>query len=1667
MIKVLQLPLFILLYLIGSSSIQANHIFGGQVTYYHVSGTTYHVVKTMYTTCATSDINGQIEAFPNNGTNSVAKIAPKTFIGTVDNTYIYNPCLQPPPSLCLQKEIFETNMNLPNGTGGWMIVTAHGNRSGALVNIDTPSAKNFIISCTVPDPTNPNVLTPNSSPTFADPPPNLCLNDFIKYDHSGNDPDGDALNYYQCTPKGLTEAAGLINPPITPPPHPNVLWSAGYSAAYPIDANPGFTIDANTGALSGQPTSNGIYVWSVCYEEIRGGVVIAEGSRDYSFRVINCGPRNPSINPVAQTGLADSSGYCASNRVVSFENNSVDAVTYFWDFGDPDTLGDTSTLKEPVYEYLKDGTYTVWLYLNRGYACSDSVPLTFEIYSEIDAFFAAPAAQCLTDNSFEFVAKGIIPEGSTIEWTFQDALPSTGNTDTVRDVVFQSEGFKTITLRVTNGPCESTFSEVVQVLGSPDPIFDTPQDTCLDVNNYTFEAKGTYGPGTSFTWDFGTPGDVNKPTANSPAVSNVIYQTTGWKYVSLTASENGCVFSYTDSMYITEPPTAGFDDLSAPQCLNLNSYLFYPNVPVDSNSTVTWDFGFSANPLTSEEDTVTVTYSTPGTYFPTLTVYNHGCAVVYQDQIEVVDAPFGFVADKSAMCIDINTYNFQGTGVFGGTSTFQWTFPNATPSTSTSQNVNNVVFNTIGLHTVLFEVTENSCTDIFPIDIEITAAPTPSFPTLADQCISNGPFDFIYNGGAGIAANYTWDLDDGVITSSSTANDSNIIGVNFPTPGTKTVSVTVEENGCTESYSQTFTLSPAPIASFESNIPQCVNGNSFNFLNTSSYGAGATILWDFGAGSPSTTSDVNPARVTFGSPGNYPVSLSVTEFGCIDIYTDTIYVTEIPQPNFNPGPTQCVDSNRFDFINIGTYGSKATFTWDFGPNANPGTSILENPSGVSFNAVGNQLVSITVTEYGCSNTFAANVTISAAPDPLFANPSNGCVSNNNYFFTAGGTFGGDANFNWTFEGGSPVNSNVVNPFSVSFGTIGYHDITLSINENGCTYTYTDSVLITATPTSIIDPVADQCIDINSYDFTANSSSFGSEATFLWDFGPNEGPNSTDLAPPTVNFTAIGTQTVKFTISENGCDIIDSIQFNVTAVPQVSFTYTGGQQQCIASHAVNFSSTGTYGPNANLTWSFGPNTDRATDTNPNVFGVQFNTIGWQYITLSIEENGCTEAYIDSVEITPSPTPAVVAPAAQCITDNSFDFFAGGTYGSNATVFWSFTDGAPASSALENPTGIVFNSEGTKNVQFTVSEYGCVVDYNFTVDVTPTPDATFTVNNSAQCVNNNSFNFIITNGSNFSSAAQFTWGFGANSTPTSSTLKNPTGITYNDSGTYSVDLTISENGCIHNYTLQVTVYPEPIPDFTSDTTGCSPFLVNFNDASYAWIPLTYAWDFGDGNFGTGANPTHTYNTSGAYSVTLSVTDNVGCPGTYSIVKTDQIEVYFSPVAEFDANPREVSIFDGWIAFFNTGDSIDILNTYFDFDDGSTPSNRVDTSHKYLNPGYYYPILIQENINGCKDTFDLEIYIRPEFKFYAPNAFTPDNDNINDSYTQKCIGLSTYKLHIYNRWGEEVYYTENIILGWDGTDLRTGIPAKQDTYIYLTEIVDVFGEAHRYKGQVSLIK
>jgi gliding motility-associated-like protein len=176
---------------------------------------------------------------------------------------------------------------------------------------------------------------------------------------------------------------------------------------------------------------------------------------------------------------------------------------------------------------------------------------------------------------------------------------------------------------------------------------------------------------------------------------------------------------------------------------------------------------------------------------------------------------------------------------------------------------------------------------------------------------------------------------------------------------------------------------------------------------------------------------------------------------------------------------------------------------------------------------------------------------------------------------------------------------------------------------------------------------------------------------------------------------------------------------------------------------------------------------------------------------------------------------------------------------------------------------------------------------------------------------------------------------------------------------------------------------------------------------------------------------------------------------------INVYPVPVGSFIPNPQVANILSPIIQFQNYSTNSTVYS--WDFGDNNS-SSLISPSHTYEDTGNYTVKLMLMSPQGCVDTISGFVRVEDIFSFYVPNAFSPNNDGVNDFFAGYGIAVKSYVMRIYNRWGELIFKTNQPEKPWDGrfkADL-----VQNDVYVYQFEIIDHHGDKHTYEGNVTVV-
>jgi PKD repeat protein len=839
-----------------------------------------------------------------------------------------------------------------------------------------------------------------------------------------------------------------------------------------------------------------------------------------------------------------------------------------------------------------------------------------------------------------------------------------------------------------------------------------------------------------------------------------------------------------------------------------------------------------------------------------------------------------------------------------------------------------------------------------------------------------------------------WEFGDG--TNSTEQNPAHL----YKDGGNYTVNLTVwndlgSDTISRENYVHVYYYGLPPIAGFTSNCTVTTNpfypvsSATIQFYDQSNVtGNNTRWFWDFSDGTNST--EQNPVHtLTFPDvPGedtfntNYRVTLNVIdEFGRTattyrnyHVFKD-FHMNFIGVPYSGPTPlevnfTELPDEIPEDYVGqrLWEFGDGSTYEWI--AEWDETYTIILNPAPKNITHIyaspGNYSVTLTK-QYSEMGSYA----ITKEHYIVVGGDANAPAVD----FTANATWGKEplaiafldqssrSPNNWTWNFGDKTNSTDQNPTHV-YTEAGTYTVSLTAANNDGSNTTVKQDYIHVLP--VEPPVADFSANVTSgyppLPVAFSDMSANVPVNWTWDFG--DGTNSTEQNPEHT-YAAIGNYTVSlFVMNDEGGNSTTKTEYihigvelpviidDTKAAPISDFTSntTTGK----APLAVAFNDTSIFYP-TNWNWSFGDGVT-AIDQNPEYLYTEPGTYTVNLTTGNAHGENLT---IKTDYITVLPRTIPVADFTANATSGQVPLaveFTDASSGSPTSWGWSFGDGG--TSGEQNPIHVY-----TTTGQFTVTLHVTNEDGGNTTTKTeyitvvadvPPPVANFT---GKPTCGKAPLLVKFTDASTGDPTSWF-WDFGDG---TNATERDPVHV-YTSGGKYTVSLTAANAGGsgtktrIDYISISGSVKPPVANFYGKPTSGKAPLSVKFTDTS-SGAPTSWYWDFGDNTNATDRNPVHSYDTSGKYTVSLTVTNSAG---SNTKTRTQYITVKGSPppVANFYGKPTSgnepLSVkFTDTSTGFPTGWS-------WDFGDGSTSADKNPT-HNYPTAGKYTVSLTASNAAG----------------------------------------------------------------------------------------------------------
>lgn len=452
----------------------------------------------------------------------------------------------------------------------------------------------------------------------------------------------------------------------------------------------------------------------------------------------------------------------------------------------------------------------------------------------------------------------------------------------------------------------------------------------------------------------------------------------------------------------------------------------------------------------------------------------------------------------------------------------------------------------------------------------------------------------------------------------------------------------------------------------------------------------------------------------------------------------------------------------------------------------------------------------------------------------------------------------------------------------------------------------------------------------------------------------------------------------------------------------------------------------------------------------------HTTSGTYVDVYMSANGCDSTR--TLTLTVRPTASTTITASICQGEN----YAGHTTTGNYVDVYSAANGCDSTRTLHLTVKPTVSTTVTTSICQGQNYAGHTTTGNY-VDIYTAAngcDSTRTLHLTVRPVSSNSISISICQGENY--AGHTTTGTyvdvypaanGCDSTRTLQLTVNPkkyttvnvalckgqsylagghlqtvSGVYYDTAHTYL--------GCDSVITTNLTIHPLPSPDLGPDKSICMGDILILNPGNFS----SYQWQ--DNN----SDPTYPANIVGSYSVT--VTNSFGCKAADT---ARLLNVYPLPV---DFLPEDSSLCRGNTLHIKVKNYVN-----YNWSTGSI-ADYLDITKSGL-----YGLQVKDR-NGCIGKDSVKVFFYNCINIQVPNAFTPNNDNLNDVFKPLIpVPVTNYHMQIWNAWGELLFETRNYLKGWDGTYKS----AKQSigTYVYLISLTDIDGVNVKKQGTLVLIR
>lgn len=1231
------------------------------------------------------------------------------------------------------------------------------------------------------------------------------------------------------------------------------------------------------------------------------------------------------------------------NQIAQFNDLStatLDPITSWkWYFGD----GDSSSNPNPTHLYTAFGSFQVVLIVDNGF-CQDSDTLDVTVEPNPTADFTPDVDSGCSRLTVNFTNNSS-PNAVNFLWDFGDgtAVSSLGDTThTFTNGGVNDTNFVVRLIAQTAFGCADTTYDTITVYPVPVPSFTS--DAVVDCGPVTVNfTNTTVGGGLTYFWDFGDGSPIVNDTNPTHIFQNQTLFINNYNVSLVVVSQGGCRDTNTQVIQIYPEPQFTFQAVPDSGCSPLS--VTFPAVvgAVD----YIWDFGDGGSGTGPSPTHVYVNNTTNDLVFTVRLIAQNsfGCTDTTFGNVTVYPSPTAnFSLDTTVGC---QPFPVTITNSSTGANSFSWTFDDGTTSdtaaavfTKTYTNTSAITqFNDISLITS----TTKGCLDTATARVQVHPFIQASYLSDSTGC---SPTNISFLNTSVGASSFIWSYGDG--DSSNSPNSAHIYrNTTFNDTTFRSVLVAVSPQGCIDSAERNILIYPKPIAAFTVSDTLGCQPLLVNITNNSV--AADSCFWSYGDGNTFDQCALNSqhtyTNTTSFTPLRNTLQLFVfTNNGCRDTAQRTVEVNPRVIADFNAIDSAC--SPAFvNYQNISVGGQN--YSWTFGDGGN---SFNPNPNQTLINPSDNDTTYfsklVVTSAYQCQDSITKPITVFAKPRAILTLDTNrGCHPLNVNF--ANSSVNADS-CRWVFGDGVVEDSCFFNysktyDNTVSSSTVSYNTRLFIFSDKGCRDT--TNQIITVNPDINADFISPS---EGCHPLTVNFSNASTpNVSNQWTFG--DGNSSVDRSPTNTFINNGDTTAIFFTqlLVTNSFGCQDSIVDTISVFPKPKINLTLDTNRGCHPLTVNFTNNSINADSCRWLFGDGNVEDSCFINYAKVYQntTSITTVNYNTRLFVFSDEGCRDTVNQNIIVNPDIQANFMVNDSACTPYNAA-FINQSSGVDNYT--WNFGDGG--SSLNPNPRHFYINntlSDTTFRALLTVSNnFGCEDTASQLVVVHPKPIADFTVDDNDGC---HPLAVQFTNQSSLDDFCQWDFDDGTTTDSCGPILNN---VYTNQLSlvpiSYFPELVVTTiHGCSDTLSRQISVNPEVIADFTSDTVGCSPLATTLRSQSSG--ATNYLWNFGDGATGSGIVTSHTFTNTGpadvTYNVTLTAQSLYGCDDQI----TKAVTVLATPIPNFTPTPV-FQVFPNATVNLANGTSAGNWTYRWDFGDSSSSTFANPGSHTYQRWGTF---------------------------------------------------------------------------------------------------------------------